>query len=269
MTMTNVRVRAQAHGGKYLGPAVSKTPPVLTVLINGEQVGPTQTFPTLSSGEVVSQLEIGTSPYVIVVQPETKKTSYYPKPGTYWLQAPSKEGDADLIVNLDLTAPTAVEFRVTAYASDDTSEPRYGSITTTLIPGGDYTSLQPGLVVPVNGLRVFGLTATAGSDNTVNVQVTVEMMCGCPITLQPRTTPVPAGTEPYWPSTEFEVVAWLIPLIPFSPGGMAVLTASEEVASQFSGSTGPLLPGTYTVSLSAKQPGMMNTGAAITTVAVA
>lgn len=263
MKMTQVRVRAQAHGGKYLGPAVSKAPPILTVLIDGKQVGPTFTFPTLSSGTVVRDYTIGVSPHTIFVQPEVNPNQYYPSPGTYYLLA-ADEGEADLIVPLELAVPTAVEFRVTAFTSNNEDHPVYGSSTMTVIPGGDYTQLQPGLVVPIYGLRVFDVFAAYDPKrHIVNVAAKVEMMCGCPISKQPRTTPVPAGTEPYWPSSEFQITAlFLDPRWPFPPlFGSATLSASEETASLFSG-TASLPSGNYMVVVSATQPGFSNTGAA-------
>jgi hypothetical protein len=262
MPITKVRVRAQAHGGKYLGPAVASTPPELTVVIGGTPVGPPQTFPTASSGTVVSAYTIGASPHTIVVEPEPKKTPYYPTPGTYWLLAPD-EGEADLIVSLDLAEPTAVEFRVKAFASDDESQSVYSSVTMTLAPGVDYTHLQPGLVVPIHGLRVFALSAAYDSSKgVVNVLATVQMMCGCPITQQPRTTPVTASVEPYWPSNEFEVTAYFLRRAEIVG---SVGLSCTEVTSQFSGSTS-LPAGTYRVIVSAIQPGMMNAGSGTTNV---
>jgi hypothetical protein len=264
MAITKIRVRVQAHGGKYLGPAVATTPPQLTVLIGGTPVGPSQTFPTASSGTVVQDYVVGASPHTIIVESEPKKTPYYPTPGTYWLVAPD-EGEADLIVSLDLEEPTAVEFRVTAFASNDESQPVFGSVTLTLAPGVDYTRLQPGLVVPVHGLRVFAVSAAYDSSTgLVNVQATVEMMCGCPITLQPRTQPIPKGVEAYWPSNEFEVTAYFF--------RRAVVVGSVTLSctyttSLFSGSAA-MPAGTNLVVVSAIQPGMMNAGSGATNVSL-
>src|SRR5437879_3044651 len=190
---TLVRVRAQAHGGKYIGPSVA-TAPILSVLVDGKPIIGDVTIPNKASGTVVTQQGQGTSPYPIIVQPQREPSKYYPTPGTYWLLPPA-DGQADIVVALPLVVPTPVEFRVKAFAP----QPVYSSVTIPLLPGRSYTA-EPGAVVPVKGLYTPSFTAQFdASSRVVNVQATVQMMCGCPITKQPADSK--PSVEPYWPST--------------------------------------------------------------------
>jgi hypothetical protein len=192
---TNVKVRVQAAGGKYLGPALDAAPPTLTINVPGQApLGPL-TFPTGSSGQVYPSKGPGTSPYPIVVQPFLG--SPY-QAGTYYLgpqtTPPLTTVDSYLIVPLELPAgQTTVTFQVQAFSPSPVS----GSATATLTGGNDYTA-EPGVVVQVGGLRVTEVVAS-GATITANVA----MMCGCMITPNADTS----VKEPYWPAYEFEVTA--------------------------------------------------------------
>jgi len=91
-----------ANGGKFIGPAIP-TPPILSVLVDGQPIVGPVTIPNGSSGTVVTQKGDTSSPYPIVVQPPTVRSEYYPAPGTYWLDPPA-DGLADVVVSLPLTA---------------------------------------------------------------------------------------------------------------------------------------------------------------------
>jgi hypothetical protein len=255
---TLVRVRAQAHGGKYIGPSVA-TAPILSVLAGGRPITGDVTIPNQSSGTVVTQQGAVTSPYPIIVGPQSEPSQYYPMPGAYWLDPPA-EGLADVIVPLPLAVPTAVEFRVKAFAP----EPMYSSVTVMLLPGQSYLA-GPGIVVPVKGLYTPAFTAQFDSSlGVVNVQATVQMMCGCPITQQPAAAK--PAVEPYWPSTEFDVAAIFVGgAIPVPIFQTVPLTCTET--NTYTASP-KLDPGSYTVWLNAFQPGTMNSGSATTTVTV-
>jgi hypothetical protein len=244
---TPVRVRAQAHGGKYIGPAVA-TAPVLSVLVGGRPIIDSVTIPNGASGTVVPQKGATSSPYTIVVEPPSVRSAYYPTPGTYWLDPPA-DGEADVVVSLPLTASADVEFRVEAFAP----QPVCNSVTMRLEPGGSYTA-DPGVVVPVPGLYVPQFTVTADG-GTVSVSAKVQMMCGCPITQQPASAP--PSVEPYWPSNEFEVGATFTAESGEVTGVTLACVGTDEFAATLT-----LAPGTYAGLLSAVQPSTSNRGSA-------
>ena len=192
---TNVKVRVQANGGKYLGPALDAAPPMLTIDVPGmPPLGPL-TFPTGSSGQVYTTSGPGMSPYPIVVQP-LPGSPYHP--GTYYLgpqtTPPLPAVDSFLIVSLELPpGQTTVTFHVQAFSP----YPAGGFATATLAGGGDYTA-EPGVVVVVGGLR---LTEVVAARTTITANVA--MMCGCMITPNDDAS----VKEPYWPAYEFEVTA--------------------------------------------------------------
>jgi hypothetical protein len=255
-----VMVRAQANGGKYIGPKVA-TAPKLSVLVNGQPLIQDVTIPNNNSGVVVQPQDSTSSPYPIVVQPQTVPSNWYPTPGTYWLDPPPSpdQDQAQVTVSLPLTAPTPVQFQVTAYAP----HPVVSSVTVTIDPGQTYTN-QPGIVVPVYGLYIPAFTATAKGGGQVDVQATVQMMCGCPITQQPASGPPPSGVEPYWPSTEFAVTAVFVsPLNPI-PYFFGIPCTGEN---QFSKTVSVPL-GSYQVFLVANQPATNNSGVASTSIDV-
>lgn len=255
-----VMVRAQAYGGKYIGPKVA-TAPKLSVLVNGQPLIPDVTIPNDNSGVVVQPQDSTSSQYPIVVQPQTVPSDWYPTPGTYWLDPPAApdQYQAQVTVALPLSQPTPVQFQVTAYAP----QPVVSSVTVTIDPGQTYTN-QPGIVVPVYGLYIPAFAATAKGSGQVDVQATVQMMCGCPITQQPASGPPPSGVEPYWPSTEFAVTAvFLSPLNPM-PRFFSIPCTGENQFSR----TVTVPPGSYQVLLGADQPATNNSGAASTSVLV-
>ncbi|MBV8519055.1 MAG: hypothetical protein JO197_16795 [Acidobacteria bacterium] len=250
MTPTQVRVRAQAHGGKFIGPAVAK-PPVLTVSNGSNTILSGVTIPNHASGTVNPTKEPNASPYSIVVEPwpAPPPPQYYPTPGTYWLTPPDA-GQADVVVSLDLLFPLPLEFRVTAFAP----QPVQGSVNVLIVPRQSYTG-PLGIVVPVSGLYVPDVSASYDpASKSVVVKATVQMLCGCPITQQPA--PSAPTTEPYWPSNEFNVDASFY-------DARQQLVATSRLAcvglNSFEGRA-TLPKGTYDVWLSAVQPSTMNTG---------
>jgi hypothetical protein len=248
MIPTKVRVRAQAHGGKYIGPAVAK-PPVLSVFHDGRPIVSDMPMPNKQSGTVVDAYTPDASPFTIVVQPPQKPSPYYPAPGTYWLTPPAS-GTADVELSFNIDRPLLLEFRVTAYAP----APVHGTMMVTIVPGFAYT--EPGIVVPVSGLYVPSVSAQYGAaSRTVHVAATVQMLCGCPITQQPATTP--PTTEPYWPSNEFVVNAAFYDSSSGAP--VATIPLACTGLNAFGGNLA-LAAGTYGVWLSALQPATMNGG---------
>lgn len=250
-----VKVRVQARGGKILGPAPVVKQPWLTV--RNVQTGATliQDAPmnNQSSGTVVSEFTGTASRNAIVVQPPAISRSY-PQPGPWWLEPP--KGQGELIAELHLDEPSLLEFRATAFAPD----PVHASATMWVTP---YMQLidDPGLVLTIAGLYVKA-TATA-ANGTATISANVTMMCGCPITVQP-VAEVPSGTEPYWPSTEFNVMAQFR-----ADGGLQVvaLPLTCTATSTFTG-TQALRSGAYDVWITAIQAKESNVGFARTTLVV-
>ena len=198
---TKIKVRVQAKGGKYLGPALAATPPLLTVTVDGQQQIRNLQFPTCGSGVVSSRPEPSASPHHIVVSKPSLPSKY--TPGTYYLLPTTDPAtDPALVVTLDLPAGTTpVEFSATAYAPQEVT----ASVTVPLVGGQDRTA-DPGIVVLVPGLRITNVAVLPVNAQVTVVTASVAMMCGCAITPEFVQT-LPA--EPYWPAYEFEVTARL------------------------------------------------------------
>jgi hypothetical protein len=264
MLPAQVKVRLQARGGKILGPAVQQ--PLLTVknLTRKEIPITDEKFNQESSGTVVSSFEDGVSRNAIVVEPP-KISPTYPTPGPYWLQPPvgQEQGQGELIVQLYLDEPTQLEFIATAYAP----YPVYSSATLWVLPEMQLLD-DPGLVLTIEGLYTTVTASAAGG--TVSIDATVKMMCGCPITpqppLPPPSPPPPAGTEMFWPSSEFNVMAQI--RLKNSSTDWTPVPLSCSGVSTFSGSVDKQPPGTYDVWLVAVQAKETNVGFAKTQVTV-
>lgn len=223
--MTTVIVRAQALGGKFLGAAVASTPPVLQVFQGKTPFPVAQQFVTQDSGQV-GPSGPSTTGYPILVQPNPNPAVY--PPGTYFLAPASSATQADSFatVDLPLTAqPAAYTFLVTA-ANTDTGSTVTSSVTVELWTGSPLLN-EPGVVVPIPGLRITGASAKPAPSGTM-VTVNVTMMCGCAIT---PIEPSPAPKEPYWPASEFLVTATIGSSPPFTLActGTSVFTATLPV----------------------------------------
>ena len=252
-----VKVRVQARGGKILGPASTVRQPLLSVrnVLTGEVLISDAPMNSGSSGTVVpgSQFSDGDSRNAIVVQPPAISPTY-PAPGPYWLEVP--DGQGELVVQLPLAEPSLLEFQATAYAP----VPVYASATMWLMPGMQLLD-DPGLVLTIAGL--YATVDASASNGMANIRANVTMMCGCPITVQPSQT-LPPDTEPYWPSTEFEVTAQLradggttVYSFPLTCTGTSTFTGSFNVS-----------PGLYDVWVVAVQANESNVGFASTTLTV-
>lgn len=189
---TWIKVRAQARGGKFLGPKV--TAPQLAITGNGEPLANPITLDNSGSGTVVATPDTAASRNAVFVATPPEAQSY-PAAGAYFVEPPSVD-----TVGFYLSEAMLVTFTATAYAPD----PVTASATMWMSPGMNLTA-DPGLVLTFPGL-VTSVTKTSYSGGVVSVTASVEMMCGCPITPQPWTT-TPPDTEPYWPSYELEVTA--------------------------------------------------------------
>ena len=224
---TTVKIRVQAHGGKYLGPALAQTPPVVTITVPGQAPMQPMQVPTGTSGTVSKSQDGAASPYPIVVQPPGGG-SY--TPGNYYLdpQPPPNSGqspDNYLTVTLDLpeASPTDVLFTVTAAAP----QPVTVSTVVPIVGGDTRYANDPGLVLLVPGLRITNASASASGEVTANVA----MMCGCQIGADDATP-----MEPYWPAYEFGVFASIpgfpsVELTCTNPKELSVFTGTLPVAA--------------------------------------
>ena len=240
-----VKVRAQALGGKYLGPAAGGQPQLTVTLTDGTVLA-TATINNCSSGTVnptVNQQEPDESPNPIVVPPLSGANQFYPAAGDYWLLPPSDDSQASATVSLNLTEAAEVVFTVEAFSPF----PVTASTSMTIEPGQDVT-LDPGVVVSIPGLYVPYCTAQVNTmTGAVDLLASVKMMCGCPISVQPRSDAVPSGTEPYWPSTDFLVTATIL------LSGLGAMTLQCSATSTFTATVPALPPGIYPVRFSAAQ----------------
>jgi hypothetical protein len=255
MTLTKVRVRAQAFGGKIIGENVEQAPQ-LAILIDGHVVQDSLTIKNQASGTVLPAQQPGlTSPYPILVQ--APAVPNFEPPDTYWLEPPAA-GDSDCVVTIDVASPTEVEFRVTAFAP----APTVGSVKRIIVPGDPSNTSQLGVVVPVQGLYVpaFSVTRIASSD-FVQIAATVAMLCGCPIGSPDGTLP----PEKYWPATEFEVIASFL-----AEGAASLPPVSVKLScgdpNAFGGSVELPRGAGWRAMLEALQPATLNTGSASTIV---
>ena len=244
MANVQVKVRLQARGGKFLGPAVDA--PQLLVRKAGETAPLfSGTFNNASSGTVVATPTPGSSRNAIVVQ-TPEKAQFYPAAGAYALEPPA--GEAMIVASFPLTEPCAVEFVATAFTKNP-AIPLTTSTTMQLCPNTDLTA-DPGLLLTIPGL-IVGSVKASYANSVLAVSATVTMMCGCPITPQPWTT-TPPDTEPYWPSYEFIVTANI---------AGTILPLQCTAADTFTGSASvDLAPGAHVVTVCAIQPAECNSG---------
>ena len=198
---TSILIRVQARSGKFLGPNVQYSQ--ITIL-NGPDVIFGPVIASGGSGTVDPKtgdpFNASWSRDVIAVQASPSG----PPAGAYWLE-PGDSGAAGVLATFPLAEPALLEFRATALY--ESVHPVTTSTMMWVYPGMQLTS-EPGLLLSIPGLYVSLPPPEIGEQ--IDVTATVTMMCGCPITTP--TWPEPSGgPEPYWPETEFEVVAILTP----------------------------------------------------------
>lgn len=240
MAQTEVKVRAQAVGGKFLGMGVNSTPsPTVTVLRNGSVVG-TATFITGDSGVITPErMDANTGPICVTGQ---QGASGIYMPGTYYLSPSSETGpDSYAPVMLPLTSEKVTyTFQVKAY-NNDLGQP--DSITLVSYDMAlDETTTE--VVVPIPGLRVTDIAATRGG-----ITAGIAMMCGCKITpLKWMPPPPPPAVEPYWPEYEFDL-QWSYS----GPSGTGDGVFFCTNPGQFTSQGLSLEPGKYTITIYASQ----------------
>lgn len=195
---TSVLVRVQARGGKFLGPNVGYS---TIAVLDGDEVLFGPAVATGDSGTVDPRtgdpIPPSASRDVIAVE-----SSAGPPAGAYWLVPDATS--AGVVATFPLAEPALLEFRASALCG--TPSEVTASVMMWVCPGMQLTS-DPGVVINIPGL-VVSVTSTV--NDQIDVTATVTMMCGCPITA-PTWPPPPGTPEPYWPETEFQVVAVLTP----------------------------------------------------------
>lgn len=243
MPTTNVLVRVQAKGGKFVGPDAGYTRVTLTDAGSGAVLA--QGIAQGGSGTLTGGFVSGATRQQVV-------TSMWGTQTTLWLSATPGSATAGLTASLELDAPTFVQFTAEAL-TDGTPNGHAVSQTMWLIPGADLTA-EPGVVLVLPGLIVQDLAAApvAAQPSSVAVSAYVAMMCGC------RIDPSLA-----WQPSEFAVTATVtdaggtvVAQAPLACTGMSAFAAAAPIA----------LPGagTYTLTVDAVQAAEANAGHAST-----
>lgn len=246
MALTQLLIRVQAKGGKFLGPDAGYS----QVTLRNAATGAVLAEGLASGGS--GTLSGSFSPAA------TRQTIVTPMWGTQnvlWLSATPGQPTAGLTASLELEEATLVEF--TADALTD-GAPNGHRVTQTMMvtPGADLAA-EPGVVLVIPGLIVRVASAAVAADGaSVSVTAWVSMMCGCKID----------PTLPWLPS-EFAVTATIT-----DAGGQVVAQAplAFQTTSTF-GTTKPIAlpgPGTYTLVVDAVQAAEANVGSASATFTV-
>ena len=184
---TSVLIRAQARGGKYLGPDIGYS----TVTVRDAQTGRIlASGPAGTAGDDSGNLSLTVSNYA-----SSGVVLTYPGPQVWYLTTnPGKT--AFFQANFDIANPTLVEISAQARG--------IASSGTMWIEPGSQLNTEPGYIVTMPGLAV-DIIAVKAANGAFAVSAKVTMMCGCPINDQKTDPKGPIQ----WPSSEFEVWAEL------------------------------------------------------------
>ncbi|HEU4559738.1 MAG TPA: hypothetical protein VFS20_17930, partial [Longimicrobium sp.] len=234
MVQTNVLVRVQAKGGKFLGPDAGYSQVTITDVATSKALA--QGIASGGSGNLSSPNFFPSCTRQPVVTTQSNGAQ-----SLLWLSAmpPTIPPTAGFEATLELDAPTLVQF--TADALTD-GKPNGHSATQTMwvTPGADLVA-EPGVVLVIPGLIVNVLSATV-SGSSLSVTAWVSMMCGCKI-----------DPSLPWLPTEFAVTATVT-----DADGNQVAQAPLvfQKTSTFGTAQSIALPapGTYTVAVEAVQP---------------
>lgn len=182
---TQVLVRVQARGGKFLGPDIGYSTVSAVDAMTGEPLAHGQAVG--DSGQITpagTGFPEGGSPYMIMADGGAR---------IWWLsptQGPLLT-TAGCVLKLPIAKPTLVEFR--AVAARDSART---SASMWIYPGVDLLD-NPGVVLVIDGLDVE-IVAIKAVEGGLYVSAHVAMMCGCKISGQPNWP---------WPPEEFVVIA--------------------------------------------------------------
>lgn len=172
MASTNVLVRVQAKGGKFLGPDAGYSRVTLT---------DTGTGKVLAQGTAQGGSGTLAGAFIPAATRQQIVTPQYGTQTTLWLSATPGQPTAGLSATLELEAPTLVEFAAEAL-TDGQPNGRAVRQTMWLAPGADL-SAEPGVVLVMPGLIVEILSPAAAQlgSPVLSVSAWVTMMCGCKI----------------------------------------------------------------------------------------
>lgn len=247
MATTQVLVRVQAKGGKFLGPDAGYAQVTLRNATSGEVLA--QGIADGGAGALSGSFSPAAARQAIV-------TPLFGTETVLWLSAPAGQPTAGLTASLALDAPTLVEFSA---ASLTNGEPNGHTVSQTMWvePGVDLTE-EPGVVLVMPGLIVTILeTAVSAGEPALSLTARVTMMCGCKID----------PTLPWLPA-EFSVTATVT-----DAGGKVVAQAplAFQAMSLFDTAAPLALPAghaTYTLTVNAAQAAEGNVGSASTPITV-
>lgn len=254
MNPTNVLVRVQAKGGKFLGPDAGYSRVTLRDALTGAM---------LAEGLAQGDSGVLSGGFTPAATRQAIVTSEFGTETLLWLSATPEPADsppthttsAGLVASLDLDAPTLVEFTAQALANGVPSGHAV-SQTMWVEPGADLRR-EPGVVLVIPGLNVQILTPSLTSPAGESLQVTawVAMMCGCKV-----------DPSLPWPPTEFQVTATVTQL---DGGFTAETTLAFQKTSIFGTPAGdpiqlPTQGGNFHLVVTAVQPAESNVGSAST-----
>jgi hypothetical protein len=239
MASTNVLVRVQAKGGKFLGPDAGYSQVTLTDV--GSETVLAQGIAQGGSGTLLGAFDSAATRQQIV-------TPQFGTQTTLWLSATPGQSTAGFSAAIELDAPTMVEFAAEAL-TDGVPNGHAVRQTMWLTPGADLTA-EPGVVLVMPGLIVDILVPATQTlpGTTLDVSAWVTMMCGCQID----------PTLPWVPS-EFQVTATVSQI-----GGAFTTTVplTFQSASTFDTAEPITLPGpgNYQLTVNAVQAAEGNVG---------
>src|SRR5882724_1547015 len=244
-TPTSILVRAQARGGKFLGPDIGYSYITVRDVASGRLLA--QSIAAGDSGQLGPTLGPNVSSGVVLTKPLTPN----------WLSATSgtPSPTAGFLATFDLEMPALIEISATSTPNGIPNQ----HMTTTrmwIYPGAQLTT-EPGLILEVPGLNILILAPSPAEpppkETTISITAWVTMMCGCKIA---------DGTA--WPTSEFQVNASLV-----ASDGTVISTAplaieinkGLQVPSVYTGSLPyPPSSGEYQLIVSGVQDAMSNVG---------
>jgi hypothetical protein len=246
MPFTQVLVRVQAKGGKFLGPDAGFSQ--VTVRDAGSGKVLAQGIADGESGQLSGAFTPGATRQNIV-------TPMWGTDNVLWLSATPGQATAGLTAALELDAPTLVELSAAAL-TDGQPNGHTVSQTMWIEPGVDLTT-EPGVVLVMPGLLVKDVAAVATpGEPSVSVTAWVSMMCGCKI--DPTLPWVPTGFAVT--ATVTDATGKAVAQMPLTCQGMSIFATQKPLALPG--------PGTYTVSVTAVQAAEANAGSASATFTV-
>lgn len=247
MTSTQILVRVQAKGGKFLGPDAGYAQVTLRNATTGDVLA--QGIADGGSGVLSGSFSPAATRQAIV-------TPVFGTETVLWLSAPAGQPPtAGLTASLELDAPTLVEFSAAAL-TDGAPNGHTVSQTMWVEPGVDLTE-EPGVVLVMPGLIVTILeTAVTAGEPSLSLTAKVTMMCGCKIDPTLPWQPSEFGVS----ATVTDATATVVGQAPLAFQTMSLFDTAAPLALPG--------PGSYTLTVNAAQAAEGNVGSASTTVTV-